>query len=65
MNKTEFVTHLIQHDERFPYLDTLSLASAQAILDHIDPAAGVPAMDAEELMETWNTLIQDPAIMEE
>lgn len=65
MNKTEFVTNLIQHDEDFPNLKPIDLAAAQKIISHLDPSAGLPVLTAEELMEAWNNMLQDPDIMQE
>ena len=64
MNKTELVTHLIQHSETFPDVDEIALADAERILSMLDPSEDLPDITPDELQTAWNTLVHDPAVMD-
>ena len=65
MTKSEFVTYCIQHDERYPDLEPIDLATAQHLINLLDDREEIPFMSAQDFMDLWNAGIQDPAIMEE
>lgn len=63
---TELITYAIQHDEYFPDVDTMDLASAQEFIDSLDlrdPSQQFPPLTAQEVMDEWNRLIEDDAVM--
>ena len=64
MTKPEFVSYIIQHHEDFPAVGEIDLAAAETVLGNLDSKAGLPDMTPEEFMETWNTLVHDPAVMD-
>jgi len=65
MTKSEFITYCIQHDERYPDLEPIDLATAQIFINRLDLHEEIPLMSAQDFMDLWNAGIQDPAIMEE
>ena len=64
MNKTELITHLIQHAETFPDVEEITLSDAERILSMLDPSEDLPDITPEELMTAWNTLVHDPTVMD-
>ena len=64
MNRTELVTHIIQHSEDFPDTEEITLESAQTILENLDQEYLQEDLTAEEFMQTWNQLIHDPSVMD-
>ena len=64
MNKTELVTHLIQHAETFPDVDEITLADADRIISLLDPSEDLPDITPDELQTAWNAFVHDPAVMD-
>lgn len=64
-SKEKFVIYCIQHDECFPDLDEIDLATAAHYLSLIDPKEPAPKMTAEEFRDCWNVFVHDPLVMEE
>ena len=64
MTKEEFVTHLIQHSEDFPDVAELSVPAASAIIGNLVPDKSIPMLTPIELVQLWNRLIHDPAVMD-
>lgn len=64
MSKTEFVTYMIQHTEDFPETGSISLETAQMIIDNLDcPEVAPEGLTAEDFALIWNQLIRDPDVM--
>lgn len=64
MSKTEFVTYMIQHTEDFPETGSISLETAQMIIDNLDcPEVAPEGLTAEDLALIWNQLVRDPDVM--
>lgn len=64
MNKEEFITYCIQHDERFPDVGEIDLATAQHLINLLDDREEIPFMSAQDFMDLWNAGVKDPAIMD-
>ena len=64
MNKTELVTHLIQHAETFPDVGEITLTDAERILSMLDPSNDLPDIAPDELQTAWNALVHDPEVMD-
>lgn len=64
MDKTEFVTYLIQHAEDYPGVGDITTESAAQIISMLDKRDSLPAITPDELTSLWNTLVHDPAVMD-
>ena len=64
MNKTELVTHLIQHAETFPDVGEITLTDAERIISMLDPSNDLPDITPEDFLVAWNTLVHDPEVMD-
>jgi len=64
MTPKEFITYCIQHDERFPDVSEIDLATAQYLINLLDDREEVPILSAQEFMDLWNAGVKDPAIMD-
>lgn len=64
MSKEDFVAYLIQHTDEFPENEPITLESAQLLLDNTFEATHPDGITAQDVMDIWNRLIEDPSIME-
>lgn len=67
MDKTTFVTYLIQHDEDFPALAEITVEKAAQMIEAFDPDEDFIPKDItpDFLTAEWNRLIHDPEVMTE
>lgn len=62
MDKTAFIADLIKRNPDFPFVQPITLDSAQTIIDMAAPPELKPVLTATEVQETWNRLINDPDV---
>lgn len=64
MSKEDFVIHMIKQTDNYPFVDPISLESAQSIINNIFPELQPEGITAEDIVTIWNQKINDPAVME-